>query len=118
MEPQPLRHRRADNGARRQMTTKKNIHVVPHRSGWVTRRESSARSSGVYATQHEAIRHARRLAMQDHTELVIHNRDGRIQEASSYDSSPGKRTVKPAPVASRVNVTRIKRAVKKQRAGR
>jgi hypothetical protein len=100
------------------MTTKKNIHVVPHKDGWVMRRESSPRGSGVYATQQEAIKGARRLAMQEKTELVIHNRDGRIREASSYDSSPGTRTVKPAPVAGRVNITKIKRAAKKQRPGR
>lgn len=39
--------------------TKKDIHVVPHESGWATRKEGAGRAGVVVDTQKEAIGRAR-----------------------------------------------------------
>ena len=67
-----------------------NQHVVPHGQGWAVRSPSHVRVSGTFRTQKEAIEYARDAARSQGTELVIHGRDGRIREKSSYgtDSFP------------------------------
>jgi hypothetical protein len=70
------------------MSSKKDVHVVPHDQGWATRREGSERAGGVYETQKEAISHARTQAQRERVEVVIHGRDGRIRDSDSYGNDP------------------------------
>ena len=68
--------------------TKRDVHVVPHKEGWATRKEGSDRAGGVYDTQREAIDHARDQARREHVEVVIHREDGRIRDSDSYGKDP------------------------------
>ena len=66
------------------------IHVVPHGSGWATRREG--RNSPVSST-HNASRcdtgTARGTAVHPNAaEVIIHRPDGRIRDANSYGNDP------------------------------
>ena len=67
---------------------KKGQHVVPSDGKGSVRKAGSARASGVYDTQKEAVEQARRIAQNQQTELYIHGRDGRIRERDSYGKDP------------------------------
>jgi uncharacterized protein YdaT len=64
--------------------SKKAQHVIPTGGKWRVRRSGSARASGIYDTQEEAISRAREIARSQRTELYIHGRDGRIRERNTY----------------------------------
>lgn len=67
---------------------RKGQHVVPNGDKWSVRRSGTARASGTFATQQEAIARARELAQNQQTELYIHGRDGRIRERNSFGKDP------------------------------
>ena len=70
------------------MSDKRDIHVVPHQDGWATRKEGSERAGGVYDTKNEALEHGRDQARREEVELVIHRKDGTIQDSDSYGNDP------------------------------
>jgi hypothetical protein len=61
----------------------KNVHVVPSDGGWNVKVEGGLRSKH-FQTQGEAIEAGRRLARGNHSENIIHGRDGRIRHADSW----------------------------------
>lgn len=66
----------------------KNQHVVPRDNGWAVRGAGNSRDTSVHNTQAQAINHARNIAENQRSELVIHGRDGRIREKDSYGNDP------------------------------
>lgn len=66
----------------------KRIHVVPHDSGWATRREGASRVGSTHSTQAQATEAARNTAIRERGEVVIHRPDGRIRDANSYGNDP------------------------------
>lgn len=74
------------------MSKRPNQHVVPHKDGWAVRPEKGDRVSSVHDTQREAIDRAREISQNQHSELFIHGRDGRIRERDSHgpDQFPPK----------------------------
>jgi len=68
--------------------SRRNIHVVPRDTGWALRREGNVRPTSVYPTQKDAVEAARRIAINEQSEMVIHGRDGRIRERDSYGRDP------------------------------
>ena len=67
---------------------KKDIHVVPHKDGWATKKEGASRAGAVTDTQKEAIGLARDQARREKAEVVIHGKDGRIRDSDSYGNDP------------------------------
>jgi len=67
---------------------RKNQHVVPRNGKWAVRGEGDSKVSGIFNTQTDAINRAREIARSQGSELVIHGRDGRIREKSSYGRDP------------------------------
>jgi hypothetical protein len=69
---------------------KRNPHVVPRGDigGWAVQREGARRASSLHPTQADAIDAGRQLAQNEHLELFIHGRDGRIRDRDSYGSDP------------------------------
>jgi hypothetical protein len=59
-------------------------HVVPKGDGWAVRRAGSARSSGVYKAENEAISAARGIARNQGTDVYIHGQNGRILSRETY----------------------------------
>jgi hypothetical protein len=52
------------------------------------RGEGNVRDSSHHRTQAEAIDAARDIARNQHSEVVIHDRHGRIRDADSYGNDP------------------------------
>jgi hypothetical protein len=72
------------------MSTKRDIHVVPHGDGWATRKEGAQRVGNTADTQGEAIDRAREQAQREGVEVVIHRPDGRIRDSDSYGHDPSE----------------------------
>lgn len=66
----------------------KNVHIVPHDSGWAVRIEGNDRASSVHRTQGEAAQAGRDRARRDAVEILIHGEDGRIRARDSYGNDP------------------------------
>lgn len=66
----------------------KNQHVVPHLKGWAVRGEGNRKATKVTRTQKEAIEIAIRIAKNQGSEVVIHDRKGRIRDKDSYGNDP------------------------------
>ena len=62
-------------------------HVVPHDEGWAVKKEGNTRASSVHSTKNEAVESARATAGdQAPSRLVIHKKDGTIQDTVSYEA--------------------------------
>lgn len=68
--------------------TKKDIHVVAHKDGWATKKEGASRAGSVHDTKKEALNHGVVHAKREKVELVIHRKDGVIQDSDSYGKDP------------------------------
>ena len=66
----------------------KRIHVVPHGSGWATRREGATRGGSTHNTQADATRAASSAAVRERGEVNIHRPNGRIRDANYYGNDP------------------------------
>ncbi|MDD4893902.1 MAG: DUF2188 domain-containing protein [Candidatus Omnitrophica bacterium] len=68
----------------------KDQHVVPYDNKWAVRGEGNGRITSDHRTQGAAINIARRIAINQQSEVVIHGRDGKIRDKDSYgnDSCP------------------------------
>lgn len=70
--------------------SKNEHHVVPNKreGGWDVKRANSERASIHTVTKQQAIDRGREISQNQHTELVIHNLDGRISEKDSHGNDP------------------------------
>lgn len=59
-------------------------HLLPHDEGWALKRTSAQRPSRTFGTKQDALVEAMKLARNQGTVLVIHGRDGRVQEQRDY----------------------------------
>ena len=65
----------------------RSTHVVPnHDGGWDVKHSNALRSSGHFDTKNEAIERARVLCRNQGNELVIHRKNGTIQNKTSYQA--------------------------------
>lgn len=64
-------------------------HVVPSpKGGWDVRRGDSERASGHFEKKVDAIDTGREISRNQKTELVIHNKDGKISQSDSHGNDP------------------------------
>ena len=71
----------------------KQTHVVPNpKGGWDVKQAGAQRASAHTETKQEAVDRGRVISQNQHTELVIHNKDGKIAISDSHgpDSHPPK----------------------------
>lgn len=66
----------------------KKVHVVPHEKGWAVKKEGNNRSSVVTETKKEAEKAGREIAKEEKSDLIIHGKDGKIQDSDSYGNDP------------------------------
>ena len=66
----------------------KNQHVVPHGKDWAVKGEGNEKYTAITSTQAESIEKAREIAINQQSELVIHNREGRIRDKDSFGNDP------------------------------
>ena len=68
---------------------RKSTHVVPKSSGgWDIKQSGAKRSSGHFDRKQAAIDRAREISRNQDTELVIHNKDGKISQKDSHGNDP------------------------------
>ncbi len=70
------------------MPKKRDIHVVPHADGWAVKKEHGERASSVHSTKADALEQARQQGRREQVEVVIHRKDGTIQDSDSYGNDP------------------------------
>jgi hypothetical protein len=64
-------------------------HVVPNPDGgWDNKKGGGERASSHHDTKQEAVDRARDQSRREHSELVIHGRDGKIQTKDSHGHDP------------------------------
>lgn len=64
-------------------------HVLPNKNGgWDVKRSNAQRASGHYDTKREAMDAARVISRNQGTEMVVHNRDGKISNPDSHGNDP------------------------------
>lgn len=68
--------------------TGKNQHVVPHDQGWAVKGAGNGKATAVHSTQAEAISHARDIAINQQSEMLVHGTNGQIRERNSYGNDP------------------------------
>lgn len=68
----------------------KSTHVVPNskKGGWDIKQSGSDRSSGHFDTKQPAVDRALEISRNQKTELVIHNKDGKIAQKNSHGKDP------------------------------
>jgi len=66
----------------------KDQHVVRREHGWAVLGEGNSRDTSHHSTQAEAVNAARDIAQHQHSQVVIHGRDGRIRDSDSYGNDP------------------------------
>lgn len=69
---------------------KNEHHVVPNKNkgGWDIKKSGSERSSKHFETKVEAVNAARKISQDQGTELVVHNKDGKIALKDSHGKDP------------------------------
>jgi hypothetical protein len=66
-----------------------DVHIVRGNSGgWQVRIEGTARARSIHKTQAEAAKAGTLLARKNKSELLIHGRDGKIRERSTFGHDP------------------------------
>nr|WP_316622231.1 DUF2188 domain-containing protein [uncultured Ruminococcus sp.] len=65
-----------------------NQHVVPNGNNWQVKAEKATRATKNFNTQREAINYAKGIAIKQNSEVVIHDRRGRIRDKDSYGNDP------------------------------
>ena len=68
--------------------THKNQHVVPHDDKWAVRGAGNSKVTKQFDTQREAIEHARGIATNQQSEVLVHNKQGQVRERNSYGNDP------------------------------
>jgi len=68
---------------------RKTQHVVPAKQGgWNVKKGGATKATVHTSTKAEAEKIAKELAKKQKAELVIHGKDGKIQNANSYGNDP------------------------------
>ncbi len=68
--------------------SKSNQHVIPLGNGWAVKKEGSSRFTVITETKKDAVVVARQIAKNNKSELIIHGKDGEIQDKDSYGNDP------------------------------
>ena len=72
--------------------SKKNQHIVKHPEGWAVKGVGNSKATIITETKKEAIAAGKEIAKNQQSELIIHGKDGKIQEKNTYgnDNFPPK----------------------------
>lgn len=62
-------------------------HVIPYRNRWVVVESSAPTERWVIRTRDAALQQARELAMTFKGEVIVHRKDGRVQDRISFRDS-------------------------------
>ena len=69
--------------------SRKTRHVVPNsEGGWDSKKGGAERASKHFDTKKAAENYSRSLSRKEGSELIIHNKDGKISRADSHGNDP------------------------------
>lgn len=67
----------------------KNQHVVPNKNGgWNVKGAGNSNATKHFDTKQPATDYARKISQNQGSELIIHNKDGRIAQKDSHGKDP------------------------------
>ncbi|MEW6179131.1 MAG: DUF2188 domain-containing protein [Chloroflexota bacterium] len=67
---------------------KKNVHVVPKGNQWAVKKEGNQRATSIHNRKQDAEKRGRHEAEKEGSELIIHKKDGTIQDKESHGHDP------------------------------
>ena len=70
------------------MGTKRDQHVVPRDDQWAVRGAGAKKDTEHFERKQEAVGRAREIAQNQHSELVVHGQNGKIQYKDSHGHDP------------------------------
>ena len=71
------------------MPNQGDVHVVRgNNGGWQVRVEGKTRAQSIHNTQAEAAAVGKEIARRNKSELLVHGRDGKIRERSTFGHDP------------------------------
>jgi len=70
------------------MAKSKNQHVVTHYGAWAVRAEDAQKVTKIFGTKQDAVDYGRQIARHQRTELVVHGKNGQIQNKDSHGRDP------------------------------
>ena len=69
--------------------SRKEHHVVPNKNGgWSIKKDGGKRSIKNFNRKSDAENSARKISQNQHSELVIHGKNGKIQRSDSHGNDP------------------------------
>lgn len=87
--PQGRIRSRKEKGMAHKPGKGKDVHVTPREGGsWAVKKSGAQRASSVHERKSDAVKVARQAARKEQSELVVHNKDGRIAEKDSHGHDP------------------------------
>lgn len=66
----------------------KNQHVTPKGDQWQVKGAGNQKATKLFDTQKEAEEYGRQIAKNQNSELITHNKQGRIRSKDSYGPDP------------------------------
>ncbi len=70
------------------MAKGKNQHIVPSENGWGVKGEGNEKLTKEFDNKQKATDYGRDIAKNQKSELIIHGRDGKIQDKDSFGNDP------------------------------
>jgi hypothetical protein len=71
------------------MSKRKKLHISPHKNGWKVQGEGKQRPLKTFGTKQKAVKFGQKEAKKPPLgQLIIHKRDGTIQEERTYGKDP------------------------------
>jgi hypothetical protein len=64
------------------------LHVVPKSGGWVVTASGAGQPTQQFSRKQDAVQFGESVAKRKRTSLIIHGRDGKIEDVDSYGSAP------------------------------
>ena len=64
------------------------LHVVPKSGGWVVTASGAAQPTQQFSRKEDAVQFGESVAKRKRTSLIIHDRDGKVQDVDTYASDP------------------------------
>lgn len=89
---------------------KRHQHIVSHPQGWAVKKEGSKRVTAIFDTQKEAIEYGRELAILQHCELIIYNRQGEVRKRRDYRDPRHEKTFRQARIFRATHALNAQRA--------
>lgn len=81
----PKNHDKVMAALREVMEENRAFHVIPSRNRWLVLRERSLRARKIFADKDGAIEYATQLAQNHDLNLVVHGRDGSVEQKVKFN---------------------------------